>query len=246
MPPVVLRDCGDPAASLAPGLDSQQKGVTQMPMLALTLVEKIVHWIEPAFVSAGYLIIAAAVLMERSVFVGLIVPGDLILALGGVYASQHKMSLAWVIVIGCISAIVGESLGYWLGRKVGVRLIRHVPFLGRILVEKLQDAENYFRKHGGKTVVIGRYATAAGAFIPFSAGVGRMRYSRFVMFDVPSVIVWATGISIFGFYFGKNLAFVDKVISRFGYIVLGLAAGYFLGRWLWKSVQSRRSGQRAG
>jgi membrane protein DedA with SNARE-associated domain len=209
-------------------------------VVALSLVEKIVQWIEPAFVSAGYLIIAGAVLMERSIFVGLVVPGDLILALGGVYAAQHELSLPWVIVIGSMAAITGESLGYWLGRKVGVRLIRHVPFLGKFLSERLLDAETYFRRHGGKTVVIGRYATAAGAFIPFSAGVGRMRYPRFLLFDVPSVIIWATGISIFGYFFGRNLAFVDKVLSRFGYIVLGVAAGYFFTRWLWKRIRGRR------
>jgi membrane-associated protein len=217
-------------------------------VVALSLVEKLVDWIEPAFVSAGYLIIAGAVLMERSLFVGLIVPGDLILALGGVYASQGRLNLVWVIVIGSMAAIAGESLGYWLGRKSGVRIVRHVPLLGGFLAEKLKDAETYFRKHGGKTVVIGRYATAAGAFIPFSAGVGRMPYHRFLLFDVPSVIVWATGISIFGYVFGRNLGFVDKVLSRFGYIVLGLAVAFFAGRWLWKRVRERRkerTGQRS-
>jgi membrane-associated protein len=203
-------------------------------VLALSLVERIVSDIEPYFLAAGYVIIAAGVLMERSIFIGLIIPGDLILALGGVYSSQHKMSLAGVIVVGCVAAICGESIGFWLGRKFGVRVVRHLPFVGRWLAEKLEASEEYFRRHGGKTVAIGRYATAAGAFIPFSAGAGRMKYWRFLAFDVPAIIVWATGISIFGYFFGRNLAFVDKVLSRFGYIVLGLALVVFLGRWLWK------------
>ena len=75
------------------------------PVLGLTLVERIVHWIEPAFLAAGYFIIAGGVLMERSIFVGLIIPGDLILALGGVYASQKKMDLVAVIVVGTLSAM---------------------------------------------------------------------------------------------------------------------------------------------
>jgi membrane-associated protein len=203
-------------------------------VLALSLLERIVSDIEPYFLAAGYVIIAAGVLMERSIFIGLIIPGDLILALGGVYSSQHKMSLAGVIVVGCVAAICGESIGFWLGRKFGVRVVRHLPFVGRWLAEKLEASEEYFRRHGGKTVAIGRYATAAGAFIPFSAGAGRMKYWRFLAFDVPAIIVWATGISIFGYFFGRNLAFVDKVLSRFGYIVLGLALVVFLGRWLWK------------
>lgn len=211
-------------------------------MLALTLIERIVEWIEPFFLAAGYAIIAVGVLMERSIFVGLIIPGDLILALGGVYSSQAKMSLVGVIVVGSLAAICGESIGFWLGRRYGVRLVRRLPHLGRWLAEKLEASEEYFRKHGGKTVAIGRYATVAGAFIPFSAGAGRMRYARFLAFDIPAIIVWAIGITIFGYFFGKNLAFVDRAISRFGYIVLGLVVVFFLGRWLWKRSRVRKAG----
>jgi membrane-associated protein len=208
--------------------------VDMRPVLALSLVERIVSEIEPIFLAAGYLIIAAGVLMERSIFVGLIIPGDLILALGGVYSAQGKMNLIAVIVIGTLAAIAGESIGFWLGRKFGTRLVRRLPYVGHWLAEKLDASEDFFRRHGGKTVAIGRYATVAGAFIPFSAGAGRMRYRRFLAFDVPAIIVWATAISIFGYVFGKNLEFIDKTLSRFGYIVLGLIVVFFLGRWLWK------------
>ena len=209
-------------------------------MLALTLVERIVQWLEPAFLTAGYLIIAGGVLLERSIFLGLIVPGDLILALGGVYASQGEMSLVWVIVVGSLAAICGESVGFYLGRRYGIRLIRHLPFVGPRLSRVIDESEDYFRKHGGKTVAIGRYATAAGAFIPFTAGAGKMSYFRFLLFDVPAIIVWATGISIFGYYFGRNLGFIDKVLSRFGYGVLALIVLFFAGRYLWKKRQERR------
>jgi membrane protein DedA with SNARE-associated domain len=202
-------------------------------VLIASLVIELVEWVEPAFVSAGYLIIASAVLLERSVFVGLIVPGDFILALGGVYASQGKMSLIPVILIGICAAIIGESTGFWLGRKYGVGLIKRLPIINR-LQDKLQEAREHFRKRGGLTVVVGRYATAAGAFIPFYAGVGNMQYWRFLAYDVPSIIVWATGITLFGYVFGENLEFVDKVISRFGYIVLGLVIVFFVGRYLWR------------
>jgi membrane-associated protein len=202
-------------------------------MLIASIVIEIVEWVEPAFVAAGYLIIASAVLLERSVFVGLIVPGDFILALGGVYASQGKMSLVPVIVLGIAAAIVGESTGFWLGRKFGVGLIKRLPLLNR-LQNKLHEAREHFRKRGGLTVVVGRYATAAGAFIPFYAGVGQMKYVRFLAYDVPSIVVWATGITLFGYVFGENLEFVDKVISRFGYIVLGLLVAFFGGRFLWR------------
>jgi membrane-associated protein len=202
-------------------------------VIALTVVEQVVEWIEPVFVAAGYYIIAAAVLAERSIFIGLVIPGDLILALGGVYASKGKMSLVVVVLIGVVGAIIGESMGYWLGRKYGMGLIRHIPFVRR-LQGPLEGAQEYFAKHGGRTVAIGRYATAAGAFIPFTAGVARMPYRRFLLFDVPAIIIWATGISVFGYLFGENLDFIDKVLSRFGYIMLGLVVVFFGGRFLWR------------
>ena len=208
-------------------------------MFALTLIERIVEWIEPAFLVAGYAIILFGVLLERSIFIGLIIPGDVILALGGVYSARGDMKLVWVIVLGTLAAIVGESIGYWLGRKYGRGLIRRLPLVKRM--ERLfGNAEEYFKRHGGWTVAIGRYATAAGAFIPFSAGVGKMPYGRFLAFDVPAIIVWAAGISVFGYVFGQHLEFVDKVLSRFGYIVLGLFVAFFLGRFLWKRMRERR------
>jgi membrane-associated protein len=209
-------------------------------VLGLSLVERIVHDIEPAFLAAGYFIIAGGVLLERSIFLGLIVPGDLILALGGVYASQRKMDLIGVIVVGTLAAITGESVGFWLGRRFGVRLLRHLPFFGKGLSRVVEESEDYFRKHGGKTVAIGRYATAAGAFIPFTAGAGRMSYARFLAFDVPAIVIWAAGITVFGYYFGRNLSFVDKVLSRFGYGVLALAVLIVAGRFLWKRHQERK------
>src|SRR2546425_11897801 len=109
-------------------------------MLGLTLVERIVHWLQPAFLAAGYLIIAGGVLLERSIFLGLIVPGDLILALGGVYASQRKMNLIGVIVVGTLAAITGESIGFWLGRHFGVRLLRRLPFFGKRLSRVLEES----------------------------------------------------------------------------------------------------------
>jgi membrane-associated protein len=214
-------------------------------VIAFSLVEKLVEWVQPAFVtqfagiSVGYFIVLAAVMAERSIFIGLIVPGDVILALGGVYASQGRMSLAAVIVIGTLAAIVGESIGYWLGRKYGKRLIRRIPLVNR-LQDQLENSQEYFKRHGGKTVAIGRYATAAGAFIPFTAGAGRMPYRRFLLFDIPAIIVWATVISIIGYVFGNNLDRVDKILSRFGYGVLALIVLFFAGRYLMKRRRERR------
>lgn len=204
----------------------------------LGFLEEIIKRFGPLFEDAGYQIVAGAVLLERSIFVGLIVPGDVVLALGGIYAARAELGLGWVMLAAALAASVGESTGYWLGRRYGVGLVSRLPFVNR-LAPRLEAAQDYFREHGGITVAVGRFATVAGAFIPFVAGAGRMPYRRFLMFDLPAVAIWAVGITLIGFAFGENLDFVDKVLQRFGLAVLALLVLYFAFR-----VYRRRRAQR--
>ena len=193
------------------------------------MLEELVEWVGPVFERAGYAIIAAAVLLERSIFVGLIIPGDVVLALGGIYAAREELALPWVIAWAVLAAIVGETIGYSLGRRYGAGLITRLPLVRR-LAPRLDHAEEYFARHGGKTVAIGRFATAAGAFIPFVAGVAKMRYRRFLAFDIPAILVWAGAIAAVGYLFGSNLDRVEKLLSRFGLIALAILVLFIGGR----------------
>jgi membrane-associated protein len=204
----------------------------------IAIVEQLVKWIAPAYTAAGYAIVAAGVLAERSILIGLFVPGDVILALGGIYAGRGHLDLWAVVAIGTVAAICGESIGYWLGRRFGLSLLRRIPLLRR-LEGRVENAHDYFKRHGGSTVAIGRYATAAGAFIPFVAGIARMEYRRFLLFDIPAIVVWATGITLFGYFFGEHIAFVDKVLSRFGLIMLALLIALVGGYLLYRRRQKR-------
>ena len=207
-------------------------------MMLLGVVKQIIRWAGPLFTSAGYPVIAVAVLLERSIFLGLIIPGDVILALGGVFAGRKELNLAGVIVIGTFAAITGESVGYWLGRRYGRALIKRLPLVGR-LDKRFEDAERYFRKRGGLTVAIGRYATAAGSFVPFVAGMSEMPYQTFLAYDVPAIAVWATGITLVGYYFGRNLDTVERILSRFGYAMLGALVVLIAGQFLWKRLRKK-------
>lgn len=200
---------------------------------------RVLELIEPLYATAGYAVIAVGVLAERSIFLGLIVPGDVILVLGGVYAAQGELSIVAVIALGTVAGCLGESIGYGLGRRYGRTLIARLPFVNRV-EHRFDDAERYFERHGGKTVAIGRYATAAGAFVPFVAGLARMRYRRFLVFDVPAILVWAAAISLFGFAFGKNVDLVDRALSRFGYVMLAILVAFLGGRWAIIRLRGRR------
>jgi membrane-associated protein len=208
------------------------------------ILEDLVKWVGPVFAAAGYPIVGGAVFLERSVFIGLIVPGDVILALGGIYAARGDLALPWVIVIGIMAAVGGESTGFWLGRRYGRRLVRRLPLVNR-LEGRLDAAEEYFRKHGGRTVAIGRYATAAGAFVPFVAGLSRMSYRRFLAFDVPAILVWAIAIVLLGYFLEGELDLVDRILSRFGWAMLGLLVGAVGGRIVFNRWRARREERRA-
>jgi membrane-associated protein len=207
----------------------------------LAIVQQLVNWVGPTFNAAGYVIVAVAVLLERSIFVGLIVPGDVVIALGGIYAARGSLSVVAVIVIAAVAASCGESIGYWLGRRYGTSLIKRLPLVNR-LAGLLESAQRYFRAHGGKTVALGRYATAAGAFVPFAAGVGRMSYPRFLAFDLPAIAVWAAAITLLGYSFESQLDLVDKILSRFGWIMLGALVVVVGGRILWRRFRKERAG----
>jgi membrane-associated protein len=199
----------------------------------LALITEIVDWAGPAFQGAlGYTIIAAVVLMERSLFLSILVPGDLVLALGGVYAGRGELDLTAVILLGAVAGLISESVGFWLGDRYGAGLIERIPLVRRS-ADKLPRVRRYFSEHGGRIVVIGRYATVAGTFVPFVAGMGRMPYRRFLLFDVPAVALWAAGVSLIGYILGRNLELVDRVISSFGWLMLGVLAA-LLGFMWWR------------
>jgi undecaprenyl-diphosphatase len=210
----------------------------------LALVEEIVRWIGPVYQVAGYWVIGGATLAERSILLGLIIPGDVIIALGGIYAARGHLSIGWVIAIGTLAAISGESIGFWLGRRYGVGLIRRLPLANR-LADRLERAKDLFRERGGWTVAIGRYASAVGAFIPFVAGLGGMPYRRFLIFDVPAVMVWAAAIALVGYVFGENLDLVERILSRFGWAILGLLVAFFVVRFVLKRRRARAEAARS-
>ncbi|HEX6332493.1 MAG TPA: DedA family protein [Actinomycetota bacterium] len=189
------------------------------PLVAV--IETIVEWIGPVFSSIGYVLIPVATALETAAMTGLLVPGDVVFALGGVFAARGELDLPWVLVAGLAGGMAGQATGWWLGHRYGAALLKKLPLPGDP-ERRLEKARDTFDRHGGKAVFIGRFATGISAFTPFAAGTSGMRFWRFVAFAGPAVALWGTGVALLGYFLGENLGLIDRIISRFGWIVLAL------------------------
>jgi membrane-associated protein len=213
--------------------------MTSGPYVAI--VETLLDWIGPFFSTYGYVLIVAATVLESSAFVGVVVPGDVILAIGGVYAARGDLSLPWVIGLGALGTMAGESIGYWLGHRYGEALLRRLPFADRAQ-DKIDRAREAFSRNDSKVLLVGRFASGLRVIVPFTAGMSQTTsYRRFMAFVIPTAIVWAVGVSLLGYLLGENVGLIDTILSRFGWGVLALVVLAVAGNLVWRRVRSRRS-----
>jgi membrane protein DedA with SNARE-associated domain len=145
---------------------------------------------------------------------GIPLPGETALIFFGVLASKGDYGIASVISIAAVAAIVGDNLGYWLiGRLGGRALLRRNRWLKRWADTVLPRAERIMRRHGGKTVFFGRFVAVLRFTAAWVAGLGRMRWWRFLFWNAAGGIVWATAVGLVAFYGGKAAA---DAIQRYG------------------------------
>jgi len=196
-------------------------------------VAELIDWLRPAYTSAGYAIVPAAMFLESALLLGVVVPGDVILATAGVYAARGELSVPLVVALAVVATTAGEVAGYWLGRRVGRTVVGRLPYADRF-ERKLDKATEAVRRNAGKTIVVGRFATGAAGTVPFAAGVSEVPFGTFLAFGVPAIAVWSTAVVLLGVLVGDNLETIDRIVSSFGWAVLALAAIAIAARWAWR------------
>ncbi|HJV09004.1 MAG TPA: DedA family protein, partial [Acidimicrobiales bacterium] len=160
----------------------------------------------------GYVIVGLLALLEAAAFIGLVVPGEAALLVGGFLASQGKAELPIMMVVGAVGAIVGDSIGYEIGKHLGPTLRR--SRLGRwVGEERWAHAEDYLRRHGGRAVFLGRFIGVLRALVPTIAGLSGMPYRKFLPWNAIGGIVWAPGFVLLGYAAGGSY---DKVATWAG------------------------------
>lgn len=161
--------------------------------------------------TVGYLGVFGIVFLESGMMVGFFFPGDSLLFTAGFLASQNLLDIK-VLIIGCfIAAVAGDSVGYYLGKKFGRKLFNKDKSIW-FHKDHLQRAQNFYDKHGGKTIILARFIPVIRAFAPVVAGVGLMKYKKFVAFNLVGAVLWAIIIPLIGFYLGSFIPDVDKYL----------------------------------
>ena len=164
-------------------------------------------------------------------------PGETALILAAVLASQGKLQIWLVIVIAAASAIVGDNLGYLLGRKLGRRVLTAPgPLLAR-RTEVIDAGDRFFAKHGPKAVFIGRWIALVRFAVAWLAGIDRMHFPTFFIYNALGAITWATAYGLVGFYAGKAAA---DAITKYGVFAALALAVLVIAFVAWRVVRERR------
>jgi membrane protein DedA with SNARE-associated domain len=200
--------------------------------MELALVSELVGWLRPFFETFGYTIVSVAMFFESAALTGIVVPGDVILAVGGVYAGQEELSLVGVIAAGAFFGLLGESTGYLVGRRYGDSVLRRLPILRRFQ-GRLDQVEASIESNPGKTIVVGRFVTGAAGLIPFIAGASRVRPRVFFTYTIPTILLWSASVSLLGFLVGNHVETIDRILSRVGWIGLAFVL-LIVGIWIWR------------
>jgi membrane-associated protein len=159
----------------------------------------------------GLSAMTAIVFAETGLMVGFFLPGDSLLVTAGVFAAAGNLSIWWLNILLVAAAIVGDTVGYWIGRKAGPALFNR-PRSRFFNPAHVKRAHDFYEKHGGKTIIIARFMPIVRTVAPVVAGMGKMEYRRFLAFNVVGGFLWVVSMTLIGYYLGQ-FAWVKKNIE---------------------------------
>ncbi len=176
----------------------------------------------------GYLAVFFGVMLES---IGVPLPGETILIASGVLAQRGHLELWYAIPLGVLGAVVGDQIGYWIGREGGRPFVLRWGRYVRITPERLSRAEAFFARHGGKAVFFARFFAGLRVFGALVAGISRMHWRTFALYNALGGLVWATAAVVVGYLLGGSLSLVERWLGR-ATLLLAVLAGLALGSYL--------------
>lgn len=172
--------------------------------------------------TVGYIGIFGIVFAESGLFLGFFLPGDSLLFTAGFLASQGFLDLRILVIISFIAAVLGDSFGYAFGKRIGPVLFRREDSL-LFHKDHVERSKKFYERYGAKTIILARFMPIVRTFAPILAGVGRMRYSLFLFFNVIGGLLWSTGIILFGYYLGSVVPDPDTYLLPIVLLIIVLS-----------------------
>ena len=194
-------------------------------------VEKVLEDVSKALGAWTYLLVGFFAFAETGAFIGLLVPGETVMILGGAVAGQGATNVYIVIGIAWLMAFLGDSTSFFIGRRLGRDFLRrNGPRFG-VGTDRLDQIDDYFSRHGGKTIFIGRFVGFVRAFAPFVAGSSGMAYRGFVPYSILGTGLWVSSAILLGYLFSRSidtvLTYAGKgafVLGAFIVVIVGIVA----------------------
>ena len=158
--------------------------------------------------------------LESSVFLGFVIPGETAVVVGGFLAYEHKVSFPGVLAAAILGAVIGDSIGFWVGERWGDSLLGRLP-KRLIKPEHVTQGKEMIKRLGGRAVFAGRWVSVLRALVPGLCGTSRMRYGTFLLWNAIGGVTWATGYVLLGYLAGSAWKRVEHYTSVVSYGLLG-------------------------
>ncbi len=170
----------------------------------------------------SYAILFLIVFVETGIVIFPFLPGDSLLFASGALAAMGAFNIAILLIVFFTAAVIGDTVNYHIGQKVGTSISPN-SLIGKVINrKKMRKAEEFFNKHGGKTIVIARFMPFIRTFAPFVAGASRMNYSYFIFYNIVGALLWVAICTMAGYYFG-NIRIVKENFSTVLLLIIFLS-----------------------
>lgn len=187
----------------------------------------------------GYVLVFVGTALESAAFLGFLVPGETLVIVSGVLASLGVFDLANLIPVVAVGAVVGDNVGYWLGRRLGAAwLLRHGARV-RLNAGRLERVRVFYERYGGAALLFGRFVGFLRPLVPFVAGTAGMSYPRFLTYNTVACVAWAILTVLLGYLLGDSWHLVERWIGRTTLIIALLLALLIAIIWLRRRSRTR-------